>query len=100
MRNRIMFFLNDAFDEIGYGLRCLCGKPSPMKRFIAVSVISCMLGIAFVWILTTSIYNIGKNDAKQIYIEQIRTLEIKKSNDSINHLKPKVYEKEYKQPIE
>jgi len=90
-----MEFLTNASDEIGFSLRCLCGKPSPMKRFLIVSTVGSVLGIAFIWILASSIYNIGRNDAKRIYIEHIKTLEMKQSNDSINFTNQKKYE--YKQ---
>ncbi len=33
MRNKIKDFLTNIWDEITYGLRCVCGKPTPMKRF-------------------------------------------------------------------
>jgi hypothetical protein len=91
MKTKIMELLTDALGEIGFGIRHLCGKPSPMKRFIIVSVIGCVLGIAFCYTLVTSIYNIGKNDGRQINIEHIKSLELKDSNDSIN-FKQKVYE--------
>ena len=100
MKSKIMEFLTDALGEISFSLRCLCGKPSPLKRFIIVSVIGSALGIAFIWILASSIYNIGKNDAKQIYIEHIKSLELKNAGDSINLKKQKMYEKEYRQSAE
>jgi len=94
MKTEIREFLTDALGEINFGLRYLCGKPTPVKRFIAVLTLGGLLSIAFAGILVSSIYNIGKNDAKQIYIEHIKSLEMKYSNDSINYLN----EKEYEQP--
>ena len=91
MKKKVKEFLINVWDEIEYGLRLLCGKPTPMKRFIIVLVIGGSLSIAFIHSIVSSIYNIGKRDAERIYIEQ---LELKDENDSINLLKQNMYDYE------
>jgi hypothetical protein len=93
MKKKIREFLINAGYAIEHRLKLLCGKPSPMKRFIIVMVISGTLCIAFFYTLVSSIYNIGKHDTEQMmHIEHIKRLEMKNSNDSINLLKHKMYE--------
>ena len=91
---KMIEFIKDATDEITYSLRCLCGKPSPMKRFVMVMVAGSALGIASVFILVSSIYQIGHSSGlKEIpSLNEIRQLHLK--NDSINLLKHKLYEYE------
>jgi len=91
---KMIEFIKDATDEIIYSIRCLCGKPSPMKRFIMVMIAGSALGIASICILISSIYQIGhSNGQKEIpALNEIRQLHLK--NDSINLLKQKLYEYE------
>jgi hypothetical protein len=96
MKKKIREFLINAGYAIEHRLKLLCGKPSPMKRFIIVVVISCTLSIAFLYTLVSSIYNIGKHDTEQIMnIEHINRLELKNSSDSINLKKQQNHEYEY-----
>jgi hypothetical protein len=97
MVSEIKKLLCDAAGEISFGLRSLCGKPSPIKRFIIVSAFGALLGIVFLCTLVNSICNIGKNDGQQTVVEHIKPLELKHSKDSINQKKQKLYEYEQKQ---
>jgi hypothetical protein len=94
MKMKIFEFLSDAMGEITFGLKQLCGRPSPMKRFIIVAVAGSVMGIASVCILVSSVYQMGHSNAqKEIPImNEIRQLHLK--NDSINLLKQKLYEYE------
>ena len=93
---KIREFLINAGYAIEHRLKLLCGKPSPMRRFIIVVVISGSLSIAFFYTLVSSIYNIGKHDTEQMMnIEHIKQLELKNSSDSINLLKQQMYEYKY-----
>jgi len=70
MKREIGNFLTNVRDEIEYRLRQFCGKPSPMKRFVAVLVIGGILALANIYLLITSIYNIGKRDAEMEFIKR------------------------------
>ena len=97
MKKKIKEFLLNAWYEIEHRLKLLCGKPTPMKRFIIVVVIGSFFSIVFLYSLVSSMYNIGKNDAGKEFptIEHSQQLQLK--NDSINLLKQKMYEYEHKQ---
>lgn len=96
MRGKIKEFLIDAWDEITYSLKCACGRPTRMKRFIIVSVIGGALSIAYIYMLVSSIYNIGKQDAEKEFMElqHIERLKLQSEKDSINNLIQKEYEYE------
>ena len=82
--------------EIEYRLRRICGKPSPLKRLVAVSVAAVIFAAVNVYFLAGSIYSIGRDDAQRelMKIEHIEVLKIPQ-NDSINLLKQKLYEYEF-----
>jgi hypothetical protein len=94
MSTNIKNQLADICDELCYGLRRLCGKPSPTKRLITVLALAVGLGGANIYLVVSSIYNIGKRDGQKEYmkIEHIKQLELKHSNDSINQLNKQLYE--------
>ncbi|GHT41995.1 hypothetical protein FACS189437_09560 [Bacteroidia bacterium] len=97
MRKKIKEFLINAWDEIEYRLRLLCGKPTPMKRFVMVLIIGGALALANIYFVVSSIYNMGVNDAKKQFLEvqHIETLKLQQSKkDSINILNQKEYEYE------
>ena len=97
MKEKIKDFLISIWDEITYGLKCACGEPTPLKRFIAVLIIGMILGLGYFYSIISSIYNMGKNDAQQEFMEikHIQKLELPyKSNDSINLLKQQMYEQQ------
>jgi hypothetical protein len=87
--------LTNAWDEIEYGLRLLCGRPSPMKRFIAVLVIGGALAAANLYFVVSSIYSIGKRDAEREFLRLQHIESLKLQSDSINNSNSKSYE--YKQ---
>jgi hypothetical protein len=97
-------FLMNARDETGYRLRMLCGKPSPMKRFIIVLVAGGALAAANIYFVVSGIYNMGKSDAEHAFLElrHIEPPELPHKNDSIKSiedyklkLKNQGYEYEY-----
>ncbi|MDR1895417.1 MAG: TraL conjugative transposon family protein [Prevotellaceae bacterium] len=97
MKTNIGNHLADIWGELCYGLRWLCGKPSPLKRLITVLVLAVGLGGANIYLVVSSIYNMGKNDARKAFLElqHIESLELPQKNDSINYkLKSKEYEYE------
>ena len=84
MREKINYFLINVGQEIEYGLRQLYGRPSLLKQFIIVVVLGCVLSSVSIYTLVTSIYNMGKHDAENRFIElqHIKSLELQKRNDS------------------
>lgn len=75
--------IKDAADELTYGIRSLCGKPTPLKRLVIVLAMCGILSIVFIYTTVTSIYSIARNDAEKEFFNQghVRRLELK--NDSI-----------------
>jgi len=94
---KIIEFLKDVFGEIAFSIRCLCGRPSPMKRFITVVIAGSVMAVVFFSILVSSIYKIGYTNAKEEIpgVNYIRQLNVK--NDSINLLKQQLNEYEHEQ---
>ncbi|GHS99070.1 hypothetical protein FACS189421_08820 [Bacteroidia bacterium] len=103
MRKKIKEFLINAWDEIEYLLRLLCGKPTPMKRFMMVLIIGGALAVANIYFVVSSIYNMGVSDAKKQFLEvqHIETLKLQQSKkDSIKSIKNyelKIKSNEYEQ---
>lgn len=87
MKTSVIDFLKDAVNEFSFGIRCLCGKPSPMKRFVFVLIICGILSVSFIYTLVSSIYNIGKNDARKEVLDSGNTQTGRMKKDSINYLK-------------
>jgi hypothetical protein len=50
-------------DELGEGIRLLCGKPTPMKRLVVILVVVGRLTAANFYVTISAIYNIGKEHA-------------------------------------
>jgi uncharacterized membrane protein YphA (DoxX/SURF4 family) len=88
LRTKIKDFLITIWDEIECGLRLLCGRPTPMKRFIIVLIIGGALAIANIYFIVNSIYNMGVNDAKKEFmqLQHIETIELQKHNDTIQSI--------------
>ncbi|GHT11675.1 hypothetical protein FACS189426_13900 [Bacteroidia bacterium] len=103
MRKKIKEFLINAWDEIEYRLRLLCGRPTPMKRFMMVLIIGGALAVANIYFVVSSIYNMGVSDAKKQFLEvqHIETLKLQQSKkDSIKSIKNyelKIKSNEYEQ---
>jgi hypothetical protein len=95
LRKKVVEFMSDAWGEIEYGLKCLCGRPSPVKRFIAVLTVGGVLAVANIYFVANSIYNMGKRDAEKEFLkmEHIKRLDWQPVNsDSINNQLNKKYE--------
>ena len=83
-------------DWVDYGLRRMCGELTPEKRLITILAMCVIFGIGSIYMTVSSIYNIGKRDAEQKYLEleHIKRLELEHSNDSIKQLIRKEYERQ------
>jgi hypothetical protein len=94
MKLKIKELLNALRDKVDSVLRRLCYGLSPSERLATILSFCVIFGIASIYMTVSSIYNIGKNDAKREFLEleHIKRLELQHSNDSINFLKQKVYE--------
>jgi hypothetical protein len=88
LRTKIKDFLINAWYEIEYGLRLLCGKPTPMKRFIMVLIIGGTLAVVHIYYVVSSIYNMGVHDAKKEFmqLQHIEAIELQKHNDTIQSI--------------
>ena len=85
MKEKIKNCLTNAWDEFRYGIRQLCGKPTPLKRFVIVLVTGGILSIAYICILISSIYNIGKYDGEKRFMELQHIETLKLQSDSIKN---------------
>ena len=88
--------INKFLDWVDYGLRRMCGELTPEKRLITILAMCVIFGIGSIYMTVSSIYNIGKRDAEQKYLEleHIIRLELQYSNDSIKQLNRKEYERQ------
>ena len=88
--------INKFLDWVDYGLRRMCGELTPEKRLITILAMCVIFGIGSIYMTVSSIYNIGKRDAEQKYLEleHITRLELQYSNDSIKQLNRKEYERQ------
>ena len=95
LRKKAVEFVSGAWGEIEYGLRCLCGRPSPIKRFIVAVTVGGVLAIANIYFIASSIYNMGKRDAERKFLElqHIEPVEWPLSKDSIHSNKNFKWEK-------
>lgn len=95
MKTRAGDFLANLQNEIRYCLRQLCGKPSPMKRLIAVLLIGGALAVANIYFLVSAIYNIGRRDAEIEFIKlQYEMLKLQQKENSINILEQHEYDRQ------
>jgi len=81
---------NNIKREIENRLKRLCGKPSPAKRLIFVLVVCVVFAAANIYFVVSSIYAIGKSNAKKEFmqIEHIEGIKAPTNDkDSINFLK-------------
>jgi len=69
---------------------------SPERRLITILAFCIIFGSMSIYITVSSIYNIGKRDAEKKYleIEHIEKFELQHSNDSTNHGKKQIYERQ------
>jgi hypothetical protein len=95
MKRKIKEFLNNLRDKVDYGLRWLCYGLSPAGRLITILVFCIGFGITSIYMTVSSIYHIGKSDAKKEFLEMEHFEQLKlqsQSNDSINFINQQKYE--------
>ena len=95
MKQKINEFQSRTWHEIERRLKRLCGRPSPVKRLIAVLFIGGLLAAANIYYLVSSIYHIGKKDAEieLMKLQHIERLELPK-RESIHQLKHQEYDEQ------
>ena len=78
------------------GLRRMCSRLSPERRLITILAFCVIFGSMSIYMTVSSIYNIGKCDAEKKYMEigHIKEFELQHSNDSTNHVKKQIYERQ------
>ena len=88
--------INRLREWIDGGLRRVCGGLSPQRRLITILAFCVIFGSMSIYMTVSSIYNIGKRDAEKKYmeIEHIEKFELQHSNDSTNHVKKQMYERQ------
>jgi len=62
------------------GLRGLCGRITPEKRLAVLLTMFILFAFGSIYIFASAIYNIGKNEGRQIEIEHIKTLELQRAD--------------------
>ena len=88
--------INRFRDWTDGGLRLVCGGLSPKWRLITILAFCAIFGSMSIYMTVSSIYNIGKCDTEKKYMEigHIKEFELQHSNDSINHVKKQIYERQ------
>lgn len=76
-------YIRHCQDWLEDGLRGLCGRITPEKRLAVLLTMFVLFAFGSIYIFASAIYNIGKNEGRQIEIEHIKTLELQRK-DSIN----------------
>ncbi|MDR2148092.1 MAG: TraL conjugative transposon family protein [Tannerella sp.] len=78
-------FLTESRSEMEFGLRKLCGKSSPLKRFIAVISVCGILAVVNIYFVADSLYSMGKRDAEKQFLklQHIRQPEMPHRQDSV-----------------
>ncbi|MDR1356452.1 MAG: TraL conjugative transposon family protein [Tannerellaceae bacterium] len=85
MKDKMITQLRDIWDELTYGLRRLCLRPSPDVRLFAIVFLVIASCVVNIWFIAGSIYSAGRRDAGKEFLKQ-------QEIDSINLLKQKMYE--------
>ena len=85
MIGKIMNSINEWLED---GLRGLLGRLTPDRRIILVISMFLVFGGLSIYMTFSSIYNLGKDKAEKIQIEQIESLKLllEQQRDSINNL--------------
>lgn len=73
-------FIRHCQDWLEDGLRGLCGRITPEKRLAVLLTIFVLFAFGSIYIFASVIYNIGKNEGRQIEIEHIKTLELQRAD--------------------
>lgn len=86
-------FIRHYQDWLEDGLRGLCGRITPEKRLAVLLTMFVLFAFGSIYIFASAIYNIGKNEGRQIEIEHIKMLELQRK-DSINTVNYNDYDRE------
>jgi hypothetical protein len=93
MKKKIRDFLTNILETAEYTLKYICLRPSPVKRFIMVLAFGSALAAANIYFVVSSIYNIGKRDAENEFLELKHIEQLKIENGELK-IKNKDYEHE------
>lgn len=88
--------LRNLYYQLSYraeqALRRLCGRLTPGKRLAVIVTMLIFFSSLSLFITIYSIYSIGKKNGEMLQIDHIEQLELQLKQDSIQHVKEKVYE--------
>jgi hypothetical protein len=86
-----------VWSETEKRLKRLCGRPSPVKRLVAVLVTGGLFAAANIYFVVSSIYQIGKNDTENelLKMQHIERLELPESQLKINNDELKIDNDEF-----
>lgn len=88
--------LRSLFYQLSYraeqALRRLCGRLTPGKRLAVIVTMLIFFSALSLFITIYSIYSIGKKNGEMLQIDHIEQLELQLKQDSLQHIKEKVYE--------
>lgn len=82
MINRLLTPLRHIGGELAYGIRLLCPSPTPGRRLAAALILIIVFGGLNIWYVVSSIYNIGRSDARKerMELQHIRPPELKRDS--------------------
>ena len=95
-KSKLRIFLKDIWEEFTYNLGYCLGQLTPFRRFLLVLIFGGVFGAAYICILISAIYNIGKCDAEKEFLQlhHIETLKLQSEKESINIFNQQEYEYE------
>lgn len=87
--------IRSLFYQLSYrseqALRRLCGRLTPGKRLAVIVTMLIFFSALSLFITIYSIYSIGKKNGEMLQIDHIDQLELQLKQDSLQHIKEKVY---------
>lgn len=83
---RIFWKIHDIKKKLEEHLKARLDRLSPKERLVTVLTMFSVFAVLALYTFGKAVYNIGKNDGRQIEIEHIRQLELAPPKRSINQL--------------
>lgn len=74
-------------------LKELCEQIAPKKRVMVLLIMFCLFASSSIYIFTTAIYSIGKEQGRQIEIDHIKLLNLQRI-DSLKHFNNNHYDRD------
>ncbi|MGL5913291.1 MAG: TraL conjugative transposon family protein [Bacteroidales bacterium] len=74
-------------------LKELCERIAPKKRVIVLLVMFCLFASSSIFIFTSAIYSIGKEQGRQIEVDHVKVLNLQRI-DSLKHFNNNDYDRD------